>query len=174
MKIKFSAAGIALLLACGALSFAQAPDFSGTWKLNAGKSDFGDQSFAIAMPGASPHEETLVIRREGDILVLETRRGIRRLTTDGKESLYAGGYYTDLKMTARFEAGKLVVNLEEEFTVTRVTTVDDPGSLEYLRLNSQSIFNLSADGKTLMVIETATLPDGDSRTMKKVFDRTGP
>jgi hypothetical protein len=174
MKIKFPAAGIALLLACGALSFAQAPDFSGTWKLNAGKSDFGDTSLANQMPGASPSDETLVIRREGGILVLDTRRGVRRVTTDGKESLYAGAYYKDLKITARFEAGKLVVNLEEEFTVTRVMTADDPGTLEYVRSSAQSSYELSADGKTLTVIETATTPGGDSRTMKKVFDRTGP
>jgi len=174
MKTKLSAAGIALLLACAALSFAQAPDFSGTWKLNAGKSDFGDTSLANQMPGASPSDETLVIRREGGILVLDTRRGIRRVTTDGKESLYAGAYYKDLKITARFEAGRLVVNLEEEFTVTRVMTADDPGTLEYVRSSAQSSYELSADGKTLTVIETAASPGGDSRTMKKVFDRTGP
>jgi hypothetical protein len=173
MKIKFSAAGIALLLACGALSFAQAPDFSGTWTLNAGKSNFGDTTFATPMPGANPYEETLVIRREGDILVLETKRGIRRLTTDGKESLYAGANYNDLKITARFEAGKLVVNMEEEFTVNMVMTVDAPPTLAYEKSNIQYIYDLSADGKTLMVIETATLPNGDSRILKKVFDRTG-
>jgi hypothetical protein len=63
--------------------------------------------------------------------------------------------------------------MEEEFTVNMVMTVDAPPTLAYEKSNIQYIYDLSADGKTLMVIETATLPNGDSRILKKVFDRTG-
>ena len=175
MKKKLIVACGALLLACATLVLAQDPDFSGTWKLNAGKSDFGDMAYGGGSPGAPPPDVTLIVRKDGNAIVLETRQPagttVRRFTTDGKESTNAGESYKDLKGSARFGSGKLVVRSEEELKLMRMTSPDDPGSVEYVKSNSQAAYELSADGKTLTVTQTIDTPFGGARTIKKVFDR---
>ncbi len=129
---------IAFLVALTAASaFAQQkPDFSGTWKMNVAKSDFG------ALPG--PDSRTDVITHKEPSLTNEvTAEGAggkqqytAKYTTDGKEVTNQMGP-REVKSTMKWEGSNLVISSKFMYNDSEVT--------------AQSTWALSADGKTLTV-----------------------
>lgn len=123
------------LLAFSALSFGQGkPNFSGTWKLNTSKSDFGP------LPG--PDTRTDVIEHT-DPLLKDTvsatgpqgpQNFVLNLTTDGKEATNSFGP-NPAKSTLNWDGNHLLVNTNLKFNDQDVAI--------------KSVWNLSADGKTL-------------------------
>jgi len=109
-------------------------NYSGTWKLNASKSDFG------VLPG--PDTRTDVIDHKDPVMKVDTTSDgaqgkqdyTMTITTDGKESTNTPGGL-ELKSTAGWEAGNLVVNTKLKFQDNDVTI--------------KTTWLLSADGKTL-------------------------
>jgi hypothetical protein len=110
------------------------PNFSGTWKLNVSKSDFGP------IPGAD--SQTNVIEHNDPVLKVnvsaENAQGkqnfILTYTTDGKEVMNKQGP-RDVKSTVLWEGKNLVVNSKFSLGDNDVTV--------------KSVWDLSADGKTL-------------------------
>jgi len=110
------------------------PNFSGTWKLNVSKSDFGP------IPGAD--SQTNVIEHNDPVLKesvsAENAQGkqnfVLTYTTDGKEVMNKQGP-RDIKSTVLWEGSNLVVNSKFSLGDNDVTV--------------KSVWTLSADGKTL-------------------------
>lgn len=129
---------IAFLIALPAVSaFAQQkPDFSGTWKLNVAKSDFG------ALPG--PDSRTDVITHKDpaltDDVTSESAQGKQqytvKYTTDGKEATNQIGPL-EIKSILKWEGSNLVVSSKFAFNGGDV--------------NAQASWSLSADGKTITI-----------------------
>jgi hypothetical protein len=136
--------------------FAQSkPNFSGTWKLNVAKSDFGP------MPG--PDSQVDVIDHNDpvlkDALTQESAQGKINATisyaTDGKEVTNQVGP-REIKSIATWEGSNLVVNSKTTFNDSEVTI--------------KSVWSLSDDGKTLTKNEhlAASMGEMDRKT---VFER---
>ncbi len=110
------------------------PDYSGTWKLNVSKSDFG--------PLPAPDTRTDMIEHKDPSLKATTSQDGAQgkqeytlaITTDGKEATNnAGG--TELKSIGGWEGSKLVINTKLKFQDNDVAI--------------KTVWLLSDDGKTL-------------------------
>jgi hypothetical protein len=144
-----------ILLAFTTLSFAQGkPNFSGTWKLNTSKSDFG------VIPG--PESRTDVIEQNDPALTIRvasvTQQGPQNytmnLTTDGKESAPIGP--RQAKLTVNWEGNNLVVD-------TKIKVNDQDVAVK-------SVWILSPDGKTLTQNAHIASPMGET-DQKLVYDK---
>jgi hypothetical protein len=161
-----------ILAAAGSAAFAQTPDLSGEWKLNPGRSDLGE------MANINP-EIDLSIRQDGEAITVGKTITIMgktmvkkfRYTLDGKESLNAGESLKDLKGKAVFENGVLIIRSEQEGMELTPSGNEQP-DVKYFKIDSTEEFSLSADGKTLTVIQRGQLPDGPRKTTF-VFEKTG-
>jgi len=110
------------------------PDYSGTWKLNVAKSDFG--------PAPAPESQVDTIVLDGPSLKISTNQeGAQgkmkydvQLTTDGKEVAYHVGD-REIKAAAQWDGGLLVVN--------RKLNVND------MDIALKDTWTLASDGKTL-------------------------
>lgn len=137
-----------VFLAFTALSFAQGkPNFSGTWKLNTAKSDFG--------PLPRPDTRTDVIEHADPALKISVsstgaqgaQNYVVNLTTDGKEATNSFGP-NPAKSTATWDGNKLQVNTNLKFNDQDVAI--------------KSIWTLSPDGKTLTLNTHFTSPMGEA------------
>jgi len=129
---------IAFLVALPAASaFAQQkPDFSGTWKLNVAKSDFG------ALPGPASRTD-VITHKEPSLTNDVTAEGAGgkqqytvKYTTDGKEVTNQMGP-REVKSTMKWEGSNLVISSKFMYNDSEV--------------NAQSTWTLSGDGKTLTI-----------------------
>lgn len=132
---------------------ADKPNFSGNWKMNASKSDYG----AIPAPESFTRQ---IDHKEPSIKIVEEQTGpnttptsTRAMTTDGKiNQVDIGG--APVSLSATWEGNKL----------TAVTAIDSVG------VKFKDTMSLSADGKQLtsnVAIESA---QGNAE-IKVVFDR---
>lgn len=137
----------ALLAACPGLHAQAKPNFSGNWKLNAGKSDFG------AMP--APDSRTDKIVHEDPALTDSfTQNGQMgevtaefKYSTDGKETTnHIRG--NEVKSTAKWEGDDLVIAGKTQFNGAEVALSDR--------------WSLSADGKTLTIQRHVNSPMGET------------
>lgn len=114
----------------------QKPDFSGTWKLNVAKSEFG------ALPG--PDSRTDVITHKdpslSDSVTAESAQGKQQYTanytTDGKEAVNKIGP-RDVKSTVKWAGKNLVFSSKFAYNDSEVT--------------GEATWALSDDGKTLTI-----------------------
>jgi len=131
------------------------PNFSGTWKLNIAKSEFG--------PLPAPDSRTDVITHNEPTIKIDVDSkggqgdftGTLNYTTDGKEATNKMGP-RDVKSTLGWEGSHLVVNSKLSFNDAEVTI--------------KSVWTLSDDGKTLSQDAHIISPMGELDT-KQVFDR---
>ena len=158
MKTRLSLATAAVLLAVS-VSAQNVPNFSGTWTLDAAKSDFG------MMP--PPDSVVMVIdHKEPSLKVTTTQKSQMgdssndsTYTTDGKDNVNkmrspAGDQ--DVKSTTKWNAKAL--------TTTR--TIEAQG----MSIGIDDSWDLSADGKVLTVNRQLKTPQGDFAT-KLVFNK---
>jgi hypothetical protein len=151
---------------------AQAPDLSGEWKLDSGRSDLGDMATVDPSITLSIRQETgaIAIRKTISIVGREVVKSFR-YTLDGKESLNAGESLKGLKGFAAFVNGVLTVRSEQEGMTMTSTGVGEP-EIEYFKYNSVEAFTLAGDGKTLTLVHDQQMPDG-ARRLTFAFDKTG-
>jgi hypothetical protein len=133
------------------------PDFSGTWKLNIAKSDFGaGQPPASQVDTIEVHGIAMKVTSDqkggfmGDMTMVDS------FTTDGKESAWAGMGGAQVKGTAHWEGSTLVVDAKTDFQGSDVTIKDT--------------YKLSDDGKTLYLTTHAGTSMGDFDS-KMAFDK---
>lgn len=156
---------LAAVLMVAGTGFAQSkPNFSGTWKLNVTKSDFG--------PVPGPDAQTDVIEQKGDTIKInvsaESDQGklqyTETLTTDGREvavspdspATHPAPEVTMQSIAASWDGATLNVSQKLTYGTDPVTGV--------------SHYTLSADGKTLTISSDYESPQGGaSRTF--VFDK---
>ena len=136
-------------------AFAQKPNFSGTWKLNVGKSDFG--------PLPAPESRTDIIEHSDpnlkDVVSAQGAQGKQdftaNYTTDGKEVTNKMGP-REVKSTANWEGNNLVVNSKTSFNDNDITI--------------KSSWSISDDGKTLTQNVHFTSPMGEA-DQKMVYEK---
>lgn len=147
-----------ITLAAAALSLVQAqakPNFSGSWKLNVSKSDFG--------PLPAPDSRTDQIKQnDPDIADNTTQSGQMgemsaeiKYSTDGKETTYQIRG-VDFKSTAKWDGDELLINTKGSFGGNDITTTDR--------------WSLSADGKTITINRHAVSPMGEA-DMKVILEK---
>ena len=133
----------------------QKPDFSGTWKLNVAKSEFG------VLPG--PTSRTDVITHKdpslSDSVTLENAEGKQEYTanytTDGKEAVNKIGP-REVKSTLKWAGSNLAVSSKFVYNDSDVT--------------GESTWALSGDGKTLTFSIHYVSPLGEA-DQKLVFEK---
>ena len=145
-----------LTLAVGLLQAQAKSDFSGTWKANIAKSDFG--------PAPPPDSVVMKIVHEDPSLkanVAQIGGGTGDVTydmvytTDGKECVnHPGG--NEFKSTLKWEGDDLVI--------------DTQGSWEGTDFTAKDRWTLSGGGKTVTIERHASTAGGDF-DMKLVFDK---
>jgi hypothetical protein len=145
----------AMLAAAPMAAQAQAPNLSGSWQLDAAKSDLGPM--AQMFGGETPKITMVIDHKEPSVSIkttTETPRGARTadqaLTTDGKEVTTTGPRGGTSVTTAKWEGTTLVV------TSKRSTPQGE--------LMQKQMLTLSADGKTLTANATAQTPMGEFST----------
>ncbi len=127
------------------------PNFTGVWKLNLAKSEFG--------PVPQPDVLTRTINHNDPSLQISTyQKGAQgeittdlKYTTDGKPAENKGS-----KGTAKWDADKLVVDYVRDFNGTEI--------------KGHEVWGLSADGKTFTVMNHLIAPQGEFE-MALVFDK---
>ncbi len=144
-------------LALGLAAGAQAkPNFSGDWKLNVDKSDFGPMPAPTSMTAKIDHADpnlkvatAVSSPQQGDASYDS------KYTTDGKESANSMGPM-ETKSTVTWDGDDLAV----------ITKLDAGGT----EISIKSKWNLSADGKTMTQTAHVTSPQGEI-DLKYVFDK---
>jgi len=161
----------ALLLAVGVGTAPAQPQFSGTWVLDRGQSQFpSHEGRGQGSPDAQapPPEVKLRVEQQGNAVKVTRTMTMgpreRSMTdtyiTDGSDQTHRG-YRGNVVTRAAFEGDRLVV------TVTQ-TRKGDQGE----RTSSQhSTWSLSSDGRILTIDTTMQSPTGE-RVMKTVYVRS--
>jgi len=153
MKTGLSVVGAILLLTLVAVAQGAAPNFSGTWSLDAAKSDFGP------IPG--PESIVMVIdHKEPTLKVNVTQKtpmgeaaNDSTYTTDGKDNINkmrSPAGEQDVKSTTKWN-GK---------TLTTSRTIEAQG----MTIGIDETWDLSADGKVLTINRMLKTPQGDFNT----------
>ena len=143
------------LLAAGGLLAADHPDFSGNFKLNTEKSDFGQMpkpdkaDYVITHKDPDMKVKTSMVTQMGEMNT-ETN-----MTTDGKEFTNSA-YGMDIKGTAKWDGAILVVSQKM--------------SMQGQDMAITTKWSLSADGKTITQDTSMSTPQGDM-TFKAVLDK---
>ena len=114
----------------------QKPDFSGTWKLNVAKSDFGVLGGPDSRTDVITHKEPSLT----DDVTAEGSQGKQqytvKYTTDGKEATNQVGP-REIKSTLKWDGSILIINSKFTFNDADVL--------------GEARWSLSADGKTLTI-----------------------
>jgi hypothetical protein len=130
-----------------------ATNFSGEWKLNLAKSDYG--------PAPQPEFMTRTIKHDDPVLQMSThQKGAQgeattelKYTTDGKPVENAK---PPSKGSAKWDGDKLVIDSVRDF--------------QGADLKFHEVWSLSADGKVLTINNHATVPQGEFDLIL-VFDK---
>ncbi len=126
-------------------------DFSGVWKLNGAKSDYGKFPAPLSVTRKITYNDPKLVLSttqtgpQGDVTNSLT------YTTDGKESVNG-----DSKGSAQWIGDKLMIESSREF--------------QGVTLKQKEIWTLSADGKTLTVDSHVSIPNGEF-DVKQAFDK---
>ncbi len=150
------AAVFAGLLVCALTAFAaDKPNFSGTWKLNVDKSDFG--------PMPKPEKaDFVIVHKDPELNVKQTAVGSMGEVTSDVKILTDGTEFTnntrgqEVKGTAKWEGQTLVVTQHLDMQGTTVTFVQK--------------WSLSEDGKTITQDFNISTPQGEL-TQKAVLEK---
>jgi len=135
------------------------PNFSGDWKLNVGKSDFG--------PAPAPDKSTRKIEHnDPSIKWTQVQSGAQgetkseiSYTTDGKETINKSPR-GDSKGSAKWEGDTLIIDSKRELQLQG----------QAIEITQHEVWTLSADGKTLTVNNKLGTPQGDFE-LKSVFEK---
>lgn len=154
-RIIFLGSFVTAFFLLGGAARAATPNFSGEWKFNAAKSDFGKfpapQSITrkIAQQGAKLSMTNIQKGAQGEVTTELV------YTTDGKPvtNKAQGG---ESKGSAQWIGDKLMIESSRE--------------VQGVTLTQKDIWTLSPDGKTLTVDSHVALPNGEF-DIKQVFDK---
>ena len=143
----------ALVVAGAPLRAQQKPNFSGNWKINQVKSNFGGVPAPETFTRKIVQTDSSITIDEVQSSPLGEQQTSRKMTTDGKESTFdVGG--ADVKATANWEGSTLIA----------ITKVD------VLGMTYNDRMSLSPDGKTLTSVVKLDTPQG-ALDITVVFDK---
>ena len=160
MQILKRSLAAAALVVCSAAASAQpkAPDFSGQWELNVGKSDFGQ------MAQMAPTKATLTVTQSGSAIKLVQavstpmgdQNNTQEFALDGQDHTVPGMDGQPATAAAKVDGEAVVMNTKMSRQGADITMI--------------SRWSLSPDGKTLTVARDIASPMG-AMTMKLVYDK---
>ena len=125
-----------------------AADFSGTWRLVVGKSDFGKAN--------APQGQEITVRQTGDVLAVHSALTDHRGETKSSYAIDATG--KDVENVIR---GNRVVS--QAGWIGGVLVVKSETQVQNMSIRTSDEWSLDADGKTLMIARTAKAPQGELR-----------
>ena len=125
---------------------ADKPNFTGAWKLNVPKSEFGMMPAPEKQERTIKHEDPKMNINSVSVGPQGEQKTESNYTTDGKDSInkVRGA---DVKSVAAWEGDKLVVKSKREAQGMEITVVEN--------------WSLSADGKVLTIVNKIGTPQGD-------------
>jgi hypothetical protein len=147
---------LVMAVAITTLVFAQGrPDFSGTWVLDASKSDVGRGSPAgRQMPMRTV---TLVLKQTSDTLTIQRTVGEQKETAlyklDGSVSTNKLPSGNESQSTAKWVGATLAIKTTAE--------ISDPESGAKIKADMTDVRSLSADGQVMTVLVTRQTPRGE-------------
>jgi hypothetical protein len=153
---------LAAVVVFGAGLVAQkAPDFSGTWTLDASKSEMPQGRGPMAEMGGGMREMTVVVKQTPNALTIEQQMANRTRTVtyklDGSESTNPGMREAQVKSTSKWSGETLVTESTQ--------TMEGPRGA--MTIKSREVRSLAADG-TMVVETTRETPRGKMQS-KLVF-----
>jgi hypothetical protein len=148
--------GILTVLALAALPALAKPNFSGDWKLNSAKSTFGEMPAPDSMTYKIAHADPKLTTASKQSSQMGDFEMNATYTTDGKECTNQGFQGSTTKSVVKWDGDTLAIDTkgqfgDNEFTMTQKWT-------------------LSADGKTLTVLQTFKSAMGEGE-QKLIFDK---
>jgi hypothetical protein len=147
---------VTLALIAASAGFAAAPDFTGNWKLNTAKSDFGQFPAPSSMSQKITHAEpklTVEVKMSGDMGDIEFKMN---LTTDGKECTNQGFGGSESTSVLKWDGETLLVD-------TKGTFGDNAYSMK-------DKWTLSEDGKVFTILRRFSSGMGDV-DQKLIFEK---
>lgn len=148
--------GIFAILALAALPALAKPNFTGAWKLNISKSNFGDipgpDSMSYKINHADP-KITSVSKLSGQMGDIELNT---TCTTDGKECANEGFQGSQTKSVMTWDGDALLIQTKGQF-----------GDVEF---TSKEKWTLSEDGKAITVVQNISSSMGEF-TQTLLFDK---
>ncbi len=151
----------AAVFAVASVAFAQKPDFSGTWTLDADASNMGGGGGG---GGRGMMTGPITVKVAGDVLTIDRMQGEAKITT----TLNLAGQPTENQMAGRQGAmttGKYVSKWDGAKLVTTITSDGPNGPVT--RTETRWL-----EGSTLVVETTRTGRDGSPMTTKLVYKKT--
>jgi hypothetical protein len=149
----FAATVLALAVAAHNVPAQSKPNFSGLWKMNAARSDFGPIPAPTSIERKITHAEPSLVIVEAQDAGTGAETVTRTYTTDGKGTTFPS-QGAEVKGMAVWEGNEVVVTSEVE--VVMIKFIDR--------------MMLSPDGKTLTSVIKLTSPEGDVN-MKVLFEK---
>lgn len=151
---------LALLILTASLAAAEKPDFSGEWKLNTVKSDFGPVAAFDRWDLDVTHKDpSLKVKATMSNAQMGERTTDTELSTDGQETQTGEGASSAI-VSAAWTGPVLVVK-----STRKVNMQGDE-----VEIRNEEKWSLSEDGKTLTVEAVIASPMGELR-MKRVMDK---
>lgn len=124
-----------IALAVPAITFAQTPDFSGTWKLDAAKSTMPQRGGGGGAPGGGVPE--IIVKQTKDTLTIEQSMGGNTVTRtyklDGTEStntVMGRGGSSEIKIKSKWDGSKLVSEWQQAGRGGEMVTVKETISMD--------------------------------------------
>ena len=148
-------ASIAVVAFAATLGAQSKPNFSGTWKLNLAKSDFGVLPPSSGRTDIIDHRDPNLKDSISDAAAQGQQDYTLAMTTDGKEATNTPGGL-EMKSIATWEASNLVVNTKLQFQGSDVSI--------------KTTWTLSDDGKTLTQSAHLESPMGET-DQKLIFEK---
>ena len=156
MKTKSIVLVALLTLAISAISQDKQPDFSGKWKLDTAKSDFGTLPPTESQTSVIEHKDPKLKITSTTKSAQGERTAESNYTTDGKESTNTQGP-REIKTVAKWDGKKIVM----------ASKFDMQGS----EIELNDIYSLSEDGKGMTIDRTFKSPMGEG-TQKLIFTKS--
>jgi hypothetical protein len=155
MKLSPKLTRLCALFVFSAAVLAAKPNFTGEWKMNASKSDFGQLPAPEKMVRTIQHDEpnlhikTNQVGSQGEITTE------LKYTTDGKEATNTtrGG---QVKGTAKWDGDVLVI--------------ESTRTIQSVEINQVDRWSIAPDGKSMMVESHLKTPQGELQ-LKIAFDK---
>lgn len=159
MNSKITIGAILALVLTLSVCAAAKPDFSGSWKTNASKSDFGPMPPPEKWDMEVDHKDPAIKVKTTMANQMGERTNEAAYTTDGAETTVGEGPAAT-KATVTWEGDAIV------FKTTRKANMQG----EEIEIKGVEKWSLSGDGKTITVDMTLTAPMGEFQ-MKRVMEK---
>ena len=136
-------------------SAADKPNFTGSWKMNPAKTDFGPVPPPEKMERTIKHEDPKLNVSSVSVNPQGETKSESNYTTDGKDSVNKNNGM-EVKSVAAWDGANLTIKYKREAQGMEISFVEN--------------WTLSADGKELTIVNNLSTPQGDF-VLKMVMDK---